>query len=168
MTITIKATQLPGGTDPNAVAGASEGEMHELKNKLHETVRVESVDVSTSTPTTRKKLARLSKKNSTSQHQNSLFSLLQDSGCYEMKLDAMGAETAADVELAVFEREGEGEEAGGGEGGEGGGNEKKRDVVLKLGSGKRSFVSLPADADVGSIEGILGDGSFVVRCGKKK
>lgn len=38
MTVTIKAGTLPGGTDPNAVAGASAGSMHELTNKLHETV----------------------------------------------------------------------------------------------------------------------------------
>lgn len=39
MTIKIPATFLPSGTDPNAVAGASAGELHELTHKLHETVR---------------------------------------------------------------------------------------------------------------------------------
>lgn len=38
MTVTIKATTLSEQTDPNAVAGASAGELHELTGKLHETV----------------------------------------------------------------------------------------------------------------------------------
>ena len=38
MTINIKASTIPEGTDANAVAGASAGEMHELTNKLHATV----------------------------------------------------------------------------------------------------------------------------------
>ena len=39
MTIKIQATRLPAGTDPNAVAGATAGDLHELTGKLHETVR---------------------------------------------------------------------------------------------------------------------------------
>ena len=70
----------------------------------------------------------------------------------------MGAETAADVELALVL---------GGEG-EGGEEKQKRDLVLKVASGRRSFVSLPEDADESSVEGELGDGAFTVRCGKKK
>ena len=82
-----------------------------------------------------------------------------------MKLDAMGAETAEDLELAVVVAgEGEGE-------GEGAASEKskkkKRDLVVKVGSCRRSFVSLPEDADEASVEGTLGDGTFTVRCGKK-
>jgi hypothetical protein len=73
-----------------------------------------------------------------------------------MKLDAMGAETAEDVELALV-LGGEGE----------GGGKQKRDLVVKVASGRRSFVSLPDDADEGSVEGELGDGAFTVRCGKK-
>lgn len=46
--------------------------------------------------------------------------------------------------------------------------ENKRDVVLKCGSGRRSVVKLPDDADESSVEGELGDGAFVVRCSKKK
>lgn len=75
-----------------------------------------------------------------------------------MKLDAMGAETAEDVELAVVVA---------GEEGEGAASKKKRDLVLKVGSCRRSFVSLPDDADENSVEGTLGDGAFTVRCGKK-
>ena len=53
-------------------------------------------------------------------------------------------------------------------GGEGeGGGKQKRDLVVKVASGRRSFVSLPDDADEGSVEGELGDGAFTVRCGKK-
>ncbi len=63
-------------------------------------------------------------------------------------MDAMGAETASDVELALLEG--------------------KRDVVVKCGSGRRSVVKLPDDADESSVEGALGDGAFVVRCSKKK
>lgn len=72
-----------------------------------------------------------------------------------MKLDAMGAETAADVELVVMQS------------GDGSGS-TKRDIIVKVASGRRSFVSLPEDADEASVEGTLGDGTFVVRCGKKK
>lgn len=71
-----------------------------------------------------------------------------------MKLDAMGAETVADVELAVTQS------------GDSGSN--KRDIIVKVASGRRSFVSLPDDADEASVEGTLEDGAFIVRCGKKK
>ena len=79
-----------------------------------------------------------------------------------MKLDAMGAESAADVELALVIGEGGGEGGGGGEE-----KKKRRDVVVKVASGRRSFVSLPDDADESSVCGELGDGAFTVRCGKK-
>jgi len=65
-------------------------------------------------------------------------------------MDAMGAETAEEVELALLL------------------GDEKRDVVLKCGSGRRSVVKLPDDADEGSVEGTLGDGALVVRCSKKK
>jgi hypothetical protein len=39
MTIKIQAARLGPGVDANAVAGASAGELHELANKLHATVR---------------------------------------------------------------------------------------------------------------------------------
>lgn len=81
-----------------------------------------------------------------------------------MKLDAMGAETAEDVELAVVVVAGEEGEKGEGAAAA---SKKKRDLVLKVGSCRRSFVSLPDDADENSVEGTLGDGAFTVRCGKK-
>jgi hypothetical protein len=57
-------------------------------------------------------------------------------------MDAMGADQAADVELAVVQ--------GG------------RDLILKTGSARRSFVRLPDDADAGAIVGELADGQFKV------
>lgn len=56
-----------------------------------------------------------------------------------------------------------------GKGGDTATSNPKRALVVKLGSGaERSFVRLPEDADAGTLEGTLGDGAFVLRCGKKK
>ena len=170
MTINIKASTIPEGTDANAVAGASAGEMHELTNKLHATVcfffsfhacrrrHVEDFFFNLTFLSLSLLLLPF------------LFPLyLQESG-YEMKLDAMGAETAEDVELAVVVgggAEGEGEGQGGDAAAKTKTKMKKRDLVVKVGSCRRSFVSLPEDADETSVEGTLGDGAFTVRCGKK-
>ena len=59
--------------------------------------------------------------------------------CYTITMDALGADTPADVELAVFE---------------------DRDVVLKLGSGHRTLVALPPGGDAGGVSGELGGGQF--------
>ena len=62
-------------------------------------------------------------------------------------MDALGADTPADVELAVFE---------------------DRDVVLKLGSGHRTLVALPAGGDAGGVSGELGGGQFKLMVQKKQ
>ena len=67
--------------------------------------------------------------------------------CYTITMDALGADTPADVELAVFE---------------------DRDVVLKLGSGHRTLVALPPGGDAGGVSGELGGGQFKLVVQKKQ
>ena len=63
-------------------------------------------------------------------------------------MDALGADTPADVELAVFQ--------------------DARDVVVRVGSGARTAVKLPADADAAGVSGELGGGQFTLTVAKKK
>lgn len=72
---------------------------------------------------------------------------------FTLCMDALGAESAADVELAVFEA--------GGDGGH-------PDICLKVGSGAKTLVKMPPGADPTSCEGVLEAGQFKVSLAKAK
>ena len=126
-----------GAPPPGSVAGA-ESDMHELPaSKFHEVCERERKSTG----------GQETKSKNPTKKTHTPFPPPQADTCYTITMDALGADTPADVELAVFE---------------------DKDVVLKLGSGHRTLVALPAGGDAGGVSGELGGGQFKLMVQKKQ
>ena len=147
MTVTVKARRLSTDTTPGAVAGAAGSSAHELSSKKFHKVRWFFF--------CRRRCAQT--RHTHSHPTPTPPTLRQTEAGYNLCLDALGAETEADIELGVFD-------AGDGEGGD----NTHSDILLKLGSGATSVMRAPPDADPASCEGVLEGGQFKLSLAKKE
>lgn len=138
MTVTIPATRMPSGSTPTGVAGAAGVDMHELPaSKFTEVCLLIFLFG-----------ARRAKKKKKARTHPPHF---QTESGFALCMDALGAESAADVELAVFDADG-----------------GHPDICLKVGSGAKTLVKMPPGADPTSCEGVLEAGQFKVSLAKAK